>query len=115
MADTSWQDLRIADGEDWSFVGDAWEENKEGVVNPPGESSIDLLAFYVGRTYSEVEAEFDFRWNKGHCGAGFVGQDLWCGLRIRTTTTWSISPAAGKLPAPSTSGPRSPRWMIVAG
>ena len=49
MADTSWQDLRIAEGKGWAFVGGAWEENKEGIVNPPEVPNVDLLAFDVSR------------------------------------------------------------------
>ena len=67
-----WLPLSFRGPQDWSLVGPAWEENEEGVVTPPGEPNVDLLAFYVGGMYSDVEAEFDFRWNINHCGAGFV-------------------------------------------
>jgi len=70
--DQDWLPLSFRGPQHWSVVGPVWEENEEGLVTPPREPNVDLLAFYVGRMYSEVEAEFEFRWNSYHCGAGFV-------------------------------------------
>ena len=67
-----WLPLSFRGPQHWSLVGGAWQENEEGLVTPPREPNVDLLAFYVGKMYSEVEAEFEFRWNIGNCGAGFV-------------------------------------------
>jgi len=67
-----WLPLSFRGPQHWSLVGGAWQEDEEGLVTPPREPNVDRLAFYVGRMYSQVEAEFDFRWDIGHCGAGFV-------------------------------------------
>ena len=67
-----WLPLSFRGPQHWSLVGPAWEEDEEGLVTPPEEPNVDLLAFYVGGMYSDVEAEFEFRWNINHCGAGFV-------------------------------------------
>ena len=56
----------------WSYLTGEWEENDEGIITPPEVPAADRLAFYVGQMYLEVEAEFEFRWDTGHCGAGFV-------------------------------------------
>ena len=61
-----WLPLSFRGPQQWSLVGPAWEEDEEGIVTPPGESAADHLAFYVGGKYSDVEAELDFRWNRGH-------------------------------------------------
>ena len=67
-----WQPLRFTGAEPWSFVGAAWQESDDGLVTPPSDPGDDLLAFWTGRTYADVEAEFEFRWNISHCGAGFI-------------------------------------------
>ena len=53
-------------------MGPAWSEDTDGLVTPPSQVGADLLAFSVGAGYAEVEVEFDFRWNIGHCGAGLI-------------------------------------------
>ena len=58
ITDTSWQELRIAESKGWAFVGGAWGENNERLVNPPGVPKVDLLAFYVSRMYSEFKVEY---------------------------------------------------------
>ena len=81
------QRLRIGDGHNWSFIGGKWSDGEGEVISPPGApfntganaydgqrtTNQDLLmAFYTGRAYRDFEAEFKFRWDGGHCGAGFV-------------------------------------------
>ena len=67
-----WLPLSLKGPQHWSYLGGDWAENEAGVMTPPAVAAADRLAFYVGRMYSEVEAEFEFRWNTNHCGAGFV-------------------------------------------
>ncbi|MCK4386174.1 MAG: exo-alpha-sialidase, partial [candidate division Zixibacteria bacterium] len=91
----------------WSYLSGEWAENEEGLIKPPAVAAADRLAFYVGQMYSEVEAEFEFRWNTNHCGAGFVvrAQDPshyylvhfpLCGQQYRAKHFWAaISKADG--------------------
>ncbi|MCK4323077.1 MAG: DUF1080 domain-containing protein, partial [Armatimonadetes bacterium] len=71
-----WLPLSFLGPQHWSYIGGEWEENGvhgEGIINaPPAVQVADRLAFYVGRMYSEVEAEFEFRWHVPTCGIGFV-------------------------------------------
>jgi len=65
--------MDLRDREQWSFVGGAWQESDEGIIEPPGKMlADDQLGFFLGKMYSDVEAEFEFRWNTSHCGAGLV-------------------------------------------
>lgn len=80
-------DLRLDDGSNWNFLGGRWSEDGDGVIKPPtisthrGASAYEgqcatnadgFLAFHTGAMYSDFEAEFQFRWDSGHCGAGFI-------------------------------------------
>ena len=82
-----WQALRIDDGHNWSFVGAPWQDGEAGLICPPrapwhtGASAYQgqrtpnddvLLAFHTGEAYGDFEAEFKFRWDGAHCGAGLV-------------------------------------------
>ncbi len=87
MTRASAETLRIGDAHSWSFIGGAWSDGEGGLISPPrapwnqGASAYEgqrttnddvLLAFYTGRAYADFEAEFKFRWDGPHCGAGFV-------------------------------------------
>jgi len=100
-ASGDWLPLSFHGPQHWSYIGGNWEEDEAGVINPPTEACADRLAFYVGREYSQVEAKFDFRWNIGHCGAGFVvrAQDPShyylvhfpsCGQHYRAKHFWAV-------------------------
>lgn len=80
-------DLNINNGSGWNFLGGQWSEDEDGVIRPPTNAlrrganayegqrttnADNLLAFYTGTAYSDFEAEFKFRWDAGHCGAGFA-------------------------------------------
>ncbi len=67
-----WLPLSFRGPQHWSYVNGAWAENDEGIITPPAVPAADRLAFYVGRMYSDVEAELEFRWDINHCGAGLV-------------------------------------------
>ncbi len=82
-----WNRLRIGDAHNWSFIGGAWSDGEGGLISPPpapwntGASAYEgqrttnediLMAFHTGRAYRDFEAEFKFRWDGGHCGAGFI-------------------------------------------
>ena len=79
--------LHISDGHNWSFIGEAWSDGEGGLISPPrtpwntGASAYEgwrttnedvLMAFHTGRAYGDFEAEFKFRWDGPHCGAGFI-------------------------------------------
>ena len=105
-----WMPLGFRGQQQWSFVGRAWQENDEGLILPPADAGSDLLAFYVGKKYSAVEAEFEFRWTMNHCGAGLAvrAQDPShdylihfpnCAQCARASHFWAVSQ----------------RWMTAAG
>ena len=102
-----WQPLNIKDHQHWSFVGGPWQENDEGIVTPPEAREDEYLAFDVGKAYADVEAEFEFRADIPHSGAGLVvrAQDPshyylvhfpCCGQHYRAKHFWAaISKADG--------------------
>ena len=67
-----WAPLSLRGSDPWSYVGPVWEEDGDGLVTPPSQVGMDLLAFDTAQSYSDVEVEFDFRWNISHCGAGVI-------------------------------------------
>jgi len=69
-----WLRLSFRGEQHWSFVGPAWPENEQGVISPPHdcEQHWASLAFYTGRMYNDLEMEFEFRRDSGHCGVGVV-------------------------------------------
>ena len=82
-----WDPVRIGDAHNWSFIGGAWSDGEGGLISPPpapwntGASAYEgqrttnedvLMAFHTGRAYGDFEAEFKFRWDGPHCGAGFI-------------------------------------------
>ena len=66
-----WLPLSLRGPQHWSFVGEPWVEDEVGVITP-ADWDEDHVAFYVGRAYDEVEAEFEYRWPDGHGTVGFV-------------------------------------------
>ena len=83
----TWQDLTFGKKADWAFVGEPWTGKKDGLIAPPpypwntggdaytGQESNNeeiLQAYHTGAAYGDFEAEFGFRWDAPHCGAGFI-------------------------------------------
>ena len=103
----AWKPLNVKDPEHWSFVGGTWQENDEDIVTPPETREDEYLAYDVGKMYSDVEAEFEFRAEIPHSGAGLVvrAQDPshyylvhfpCCGQHYRAKHFWAaISKADG--------------------
>ncbi len=82
-----WKNLRIGSGRQWSYIGKPWKDGAKGLIKPPPypwnlgpaaytaqQSNNDeiLQAFNTGPAYGDFEAEFRFRWDGGHCGAGII-------------------------------------------
>ena len=64
--------LRLEEGGDWAFVGVPWQESSEGIITPSEQPAEENLAFFIAQAYSDLEAEFEFRWDTHHSGVGFV-------------------------------------------
>ena len=115
------QDLAMDGSPAWKFVGGAWTQDAEGVINPATERADDHLAFHTARAYGDVEAEFDFRINTNAAGAGFIvrAQDPsryymvyfpQCGQQVRARHFWvAIAKADGS------GWLRMLRWQMVQG
>jgi len=58
--------------EEWQFVEGAWSEDEQGIVTSPDNIGDENLAFYIGRAYTDFEAEFEFRWDSDWTNAGFL-------------------------------------------
>ena len=84
--DDRWHSLDMRDRDAWQFVGGPWLQDGD-LVSPPREQRLkgerayvdgrsanvdDYLAFYQGGDYGDFEAEFDFRWDAGRSGSGFI-------------------------------------------
>jgi hypothetical protein len=54
-----------------SDVGGAWVE-RDGIITPPGDWADDHLTFFRGQAYADFEADFEFRLQTNHSGAGLV-------------------------------------------
>ncbi len=67
-----WQSVSLRQSGQWSFVGGDWTQDNDGLITPSSRPGTDLLAIAADKTYTDLEAEFDFRWNVGHCGAGMI-------------------------------------------
>jgi len=94
QAQPDWQHLRIGDATDWSFIGVPWRDGDDGMLAPlpaPWNTGVfrwhpaanayrgqhctneDIIqAFYTGEAYADFEAEFKFRWDGDHSGAGII-------------------------------------------
>jgi len=102
-----WLSLDFKAPEHWSFVGGPWKESDDGIVTPPEAREDEYLAFDVGKAYADIEAEFEFRADIPHSGAGLVvrAQDPshyylvhfpCCGQHFRAKHFWAaISKADG--------------------
>ncbi len=113
--------LTMDDSPNWTFVGGAWTQDAEGVIEPTGDRAEDHLAFQTARAYGDVEAEFDFRINTNTAGAGFIvgAQDPGryymvyfpqCGQQVRARHFWvAIAKADGS------GWLRMLRWQMVQG
>lgn len=64
--------MRGAAGENWRFVGGAWQQNTAGVITPSVNQVDNDLAFYTPQAYQDFEARFEFRWNGHWTAAGFI-------------------------------------------
>lgn len=127
-AQPDWQDLRIGDATDWSFIGVPWRDGDEGMLAPlpaPWNTGVFrwnpvanayrgqhctneniIQAFYTGEAYADFEAEFKFRWDGDHSGAGIIfrAQDARhyylahfpnVGQTVRASHFWAIISKAG--------------------
>ena len=56
-------ELTDAKQKDWSFVGDAWEQDADGVITSGGKLADENIAFYTAQAFGDFEAEFEFRWD----------------------------------------------------
>ena len=68
-------------GKGWATEGDAndqltahssWHTGADAYEGQQGTNDDLYLAFRKDQVYRDFEATFKFRWNGGHCGAGFV-------------------------------------------
>ena len=66
-----WLTLSLDDSSKWRWVGPAWHEG-DGVIRPELPHVEDHLAFYVDRSYTDVEAEFEFKMNDVFGSTGFI-------------------------------------------
>ena len=80
--------LSFSDSDRWSFIGQGWQTQGDGgeelTARPPWKVGLETyvgqecanddlhLALRTDRAYGDFEARFKFRWDAGHCGAGFV-------------------------------------------
>ena len=68
----SWRTLDLNDKSDWRWVGPAWYEG-EGTIRPELPHNVeDHLGFNVAKSYTDVEAEFEFYMNDVFGSTGFV-------------------------------------------
>ena len=69
-----WTSLHLQGAGACADVGGAWQES-EGVISTPDASGTwvdDYLTFFRDQAYADFEAEFEFRWQTNHCGAGLI-------------------------------------------
>ena len=90
--ETGWRDLALAQQREWVFVGAEWadapyETDSKGLIRPHlkdlkfekkayiGQTCANAdvhLAFNTAKAYSDLEAEFDFRFESATAGASFI-------------------------------------------
>src|SRR5690349_8584547 len=63
--------VSIGNGNDWTFVNGAWGERDEAIVPPKAEADY-YYAFRKNEIYSDLRAEFRFRFTTNHADAGFI-------------------------------------------
>ena len=56
----------------WEFVGGPWTQSADGIIQAPGNSAEQNLAFRTDQAYDDFEAEFEFRWDWVWTHTGFV-------------------------------------------
>jgi hypothetical protein len=66
------EELGLGDGQGWSFLGGAWQQDESGVIIPHQGPEDENLAVNTSQAYRNLEAEFEFRADSMICGAGFV-------------------------------------------
>src|SRR3989304_1429761 len=74
MMPNGWTSLNPQSAGACANVGGAWQEI-DGIISTPagpGTWADDYLTFFLDHAYADFEAEFDFRWQTNHCGAGLV-------------------------------------------
>ncbi|MBN2292556.1 MAG: DUF1080 domain-containing protein, partial [Pirellulales bacterium] len=97
-------ELKIGDGSDWHFLGGKgpWTE-KDGIINPPNERNLHSRAFYTKKSFSDLDAEFDFNANYRETGTGAVALAIragdpnhcymiyfpWGGQQLRAKHFWA--------------------------
>lgn len=95
--------LRLGDGGGWSFSGERWSENAEGIISPPDQRNLHSRAFYTKEAYRDFSAEFEFNGSYREVGSGGAGlmfraQDShhfyavyfpWGGQQLRATHFWA--------------------------
>lgn len=95
--------LRIGGGQPWSFPGDAWSEDPEGVIRPPDARNLHSRAFYTAERFGDATIEFEYNPNYREVGTGNAGLILrasdpnhfyyvhfpWGGQQLRAKHFWA--------------------------
>ena len=55
------EELHMADGQGWSFLGPAWGDHPDGGFGPPDGTEVEYVAAREDEAYADFEATFRFR------------------------------------------------------
>jgi hypothetical protein len=95
--------LHLSEAQAWSFSGDPWSEDAEGVIRPPDQRNLHSRAFYTSKQFDDVTVEFDYNANYRETGTGNAGLILrakdpdhfyyvhfpWGGQQLRAKHFWA--------------------------
>ena len=56
----------------WSFVGEPWTQDADGLINTAGDAVDENLAFYTAQAFGDFDAEYEFRWDCVWTSGAFV-------------------------------------------
>jgi hypothetical protein len=65
--------IRLGDSAGWTFSGEPWSEDGEGVIRPPDERNLASRAFYHQQAFRDFTADFEFNGSYRETGTGSAG------------------------------------------